>query len=346
MINIGIIGTGFGAKVQVPGFRAVRGARVLGIAGRSAAKTAAVAKELDIPRPFSSWKKLIDDPKIDVVSIVSPPRYHKEMALYAAHCKKHIFCEKPLAMSATAAKKMLSAVKRAGVVHGIDFEFRNLPGLVVLRGLLAKKTIGGVRHARIAWLTGSRASTNIPLSWQNRKKEGGGVLFSHCSHVIDYMELLFGKIKSVSARLTVAKKNGADAEDTCDMLFRLANGATASVTVSNVLPGASTNMIEVYGDKGSLRLENYDPKDPDFGFRLFHFSLASNKEKEISLKRPKKSNISDTRVLLFRQTAEKFIRAIEKKKKTVPSFVDGLRAQMAMDAVRISDRSGREVLIR
>ncbi len=358
MTNIGIIGTGFGAKVHVPGFRAVRGARVLGIAGKSAEKTRRVAKEQNIPLVFSSWKELVRDPRIHAVSITTPPPYHQEMAFYAAKHGKHIFCEKPLAMTVQEAKAMLAAARRAGVAHMVDFEFRNLPGLLTLRKLLAKKTLGNIRHVSIAWLTGGRASMNVPLGWQNRTKDGGGVLFSHGSHVVDYMELLFGKAKSVSARLTVAKKNGATAEDTCDMLFALENGATANVSLSNVLPNAHRHAIEAYGDKGSLKLINRDPKNPDYGFRLFHFSSATNKEMEIPILVSKKDrSFADGRVPLFVKTAEKFIAVIERKnavkprdghavlRGSSPSFIDGLRAQIVMEAAKKSNRTGRRVVI-
>ena len=113
MINIGIIGTGFGAKVHIPAFRKIAGVRVLGVAGTDKEKTARIAKEYDIPLAFASWKELIAYPDIHAVSIVTPPYLHKEMALYASKLGKHILCEKPLTVSTKDAKAQANCRTRA-----------------------------------------------------------------------------------------------------------------------------------------------------------------------------------------------------------------------------------------
>lgn len=344
-INVGIIGTGFGAKVHVPGFRALPGVSVLGITGKSQQKTSQIAKELGIPLSFRSWEKLIKHPEINAISIVSPPPFHKKMALYAAIQRKHVFCEKPLAMSVSEAKEMVSAVGRAKIVHGVDFEFRNIPGIQSLYKLIKKNTIGEIKFVTINWLTGSRALANMPISWQNIKKEGGGVLFSHGPHVIDYTEMLFGKIKSVYSNLTIAKKNKrATAEDLCSILCSFETGAFANISISNVLPGVHTHSIEVYGSSGFLKLVNEDQKNPDYGFRLFH--SQSGKEIEISIPTPEKAKeTQDTRTLLFENTAVEFIKAIRGENSNITSFLDGLRVQVVLEAIQKANKTKKTVTV-
>lgn len=345
-INIGIIGTGFGSKVHIPGFKKTPSFRILGIAGRSIEKTSKIAKENNIPLSFSSWRKMILDPRIQAVSIAVPPAFQREIATFAAKNKKHILCEKPLASSVKDAKKIVKAVSRAGVIGAVDFEFRYIPEIIELKKLLLKKTIGEIRHINIAWLTGGRAGSNISLGWQNSKKQGGGTLLAFGSHTLDYIEFLFGRIKSVSASLSVAKKNGATAEDTCDIILELGNRTTASISISNVLPGAHHHIIEVYGSNGNLRMINKQTNSPNSKFELFHFTEDSGRESRLSVSPLPKTNGLDSRLSMFLGVTRAFAEAIQNKKRGFPSITDGLRAQTILEAVIKSDSLGKRVSVR
>ena len=94
MARIGIIGTGWGARVQTPAFREA-GLEVVAIAGRDAAKTKEVARELDL-QAFADWRDLVAS-DVDLVTIVTPPSEHLEMATAALEHGKHVLCEKPTA---------------------------------------------------------------------------------------------------------------------------------------------------------------------------------------------------------------------------------------------------------
>ena len=82
-IKVGVIGTGFAQKTQIPAFINIEGFEVVALAGNSYDKTKDVASKFNIPNVHSSWEELVRDPEIDLVSIVTPPFWHYDMTIAA-----------------------------------------------------------------------------------------------------------------------------------------------------------------------------------------------------------------------------------------------------------------------
>ena len=153
MARIGIIGTGWGARVQVPAFREA-GLEVVAIAGRDATRTAATAKELEL-EAFPDWRSLASVSNIDLVSIVTPPAHHLEMATFALEAGKHVLCEKPTAMNADEAERLAAAAARHGdAIALIDHELRFLPSFVAAQQRLAE--LGTIRYAEVRYASPGR----------------------------------------------------------------------------------------------------------------------------------------------------------------------------------------------
>lgn len=345
MIKVGIIGTGFGAKVHIPGFQAIKGAQVLGITSSNFQKTSQIAKENNIKLAFKNWQELVSSPEIDAVSITAPPYLHFKMAMAALKNGKHVLCEKPLAKNAAEARQMAKKAKESGLVHMTNFEFKNIPHWLFAKDLLQKNHLGRLNQVNINWITGGRANPALPFHWQNESKYGGGILFAYGSHIIDYIEWFFGPIGKVFGNLSILKKKVGGktptAEDTCNILMELKNDALVNLTTSNVLINGCGHRIEAYGEKGSLKLENKNLKDTVYGFTLQEWLGENKTGKELSLpaKYPKfKENYSDGRLEAFIKTANQFTKAIKTKTSALPSFENGLRAQIIMEAIKKSDK--------
>src|ERR671916_1622980 len=116
IINIGIIGAGFARTTQIPGFRACRGARVVSIASGHRENAEKVAREFGIEHVAGHWREVVERDDVDLVSIVTPPATHMEMALAALAAGKAVLCEKPMAMTAYEAGAMR---QRAGGKGGL-----------------------------------------------------------------------------------------------------------------------------------------------------------------------------------------------------------------------------------
>lgn len=345
MVNVGIIGTGFGAKVHLPGFRSVKHAKVVAIVGNDFLKTLNISREAKLPLIFKSWKELVACPAISAISIATPPQLHAEMAIFGMRNGKHVLCEKPLAASVSEAKKMVVVAKQYGVVNMVDFEFRNIPHWIHARRLIKNGRIGKVRYVNINWVTGGKARIDIPLNWRNFTNEGGGVLFEFGSHIVDYVEWFFGPIAAVAVDLETMKQpvsgvhKAGLAEDTINILMRLENGAAVNASASNVMYGGRGHWIEIYGTQGTLKLINPNLKDSVYGFELWESGPRMEGVKKIIVSgdlSKRRGDYQDGRLPIFILTAKKFIDAIQNKKKTDCSFIDGLRVQRVIEAMRIS----------
>ena len=118
-----VVGTGFGCRVQVPALRAA-GFEVLALVGTDRERTARRAERLGIPGALDSFEAALALDGVAAVTIATPPSTHAALAIAAADAGKHVVCEKPFALDAPEAQRMLAAAESAGVVHLVGHEFR------------------------------------------------------------------------------------------------------------------------------------------------------------------------------------------------------------------------------
>jgi predicted dehydrogenase len=259
MARVGIVGTGWGTRVQVPLFRQA-GLQVVAIAGFRAEKTAETAGGLEL-RGHDDWRELIASPDVDLVSIVTPPSEHREMTLAALRVGKHVLCEKPTAMSVSEAEEMVKAAAwRPELVTLIDHELRFLPPWRETRERIAE--IGAIRYAEVRYSSPSRGDRSREWNWWSDATRGGGVLGAVGSHFADALRYFGMEFESVQAllRTTIDQRpspNGPRAvtsDDWAAMHFKMRGGAVVSMTFSTVATGPDEDsMMTLYGEQGALR---------------------------------------------------------------------------------------------
>lgn len=263
MARIGVIGTGWGARVQVPVFREA-GHEVVGIAGHDREKTKRTASELGVDA-FDDWQALLASPA-DLVTITTPPSHHLQMALAAFEAGKHVICEKPTALDATQAEQLLQASREHhGKVAIIDHELRFLPAWRAARERIA--TLGGVRYVEVRYSSPSRGERARGWNWWSDAAQGGGILGAVGSHSIDSVRYLVGEIEAVQAMLTTvilqrpvpgiepAATRDVTADDFAAIHLRLRSGAVAAMTFSVVASGPDEpSVTTIHCEEGALRL--------------------------------------------------------------------------------------------
>jgi predicted dehydrogenase len=149
-LGIGMVGTGFGARVQIPVWSSVPGVRVVSVCSGDRERAEAVAGKCGAPHATSDPAEVARHPDVDLVCVTSPPHQHRPAVLAALAAGKHVLCEKPFALDAVQAFEMREAARRAGVLALVDFEFRMLPARAELRRLLHSGAIGALRHVHQA----------------------------------------------------------------------------------------------------------------------------------------------------------------------------------------------------
>jgi len=259
MARIGIIGTGFGVKVQAPLFRQA-GLDIAALAGFHADKTRQIAGELGV-QAYDDWRELVAAPGIDLVSITTPPSEHREMAIAALEAGKHVLCEKPTALNAQEAQEMLDAAKRhPDRIAIIDHELRFVPSWREARARIGE--IGDVRYAEVRYASPSRGDRNRAWNWWGDASRGGGILGAVGSHFFDALRFLGMELESVQALLrTIIDRRPfgegtreVTADDFASVDVRLRGGASAVMTLSTVSSGPDeTSTITIYGESGAMR---------------------------------------------------------------------------------------------
>ncbi len=292
-LNIGLIGAGFMGKAHslayaaMPMFfwppPAVPHRRLLADFSEEAA--AEGASRFGFESSTGDWRKLVSDPSIDVVDIATPNDLHPEMAIAAAEAGKHIMCEKPLARSAEEARRMYEAVKRAGVVHMVAFNYRRTPAVQLAKKLIDDGSVGEVLNFRGTYLQDWSADPLSPLSWRFQKAvAGSGALGDIATHVIDLARFLVGEVTGVHSSLTTYVKErprqqggvdklGAarklkdapmgpvDVDDEVISALRFSSGAVGTLEATRNAYGRNNFLtFEIHGTKGSICF-NYERRD-------------------------------------------------------------------------------------
>lgn len=260
MANIGIIGTGWGARVQVPTFREA-GLTVVGIAGYHFEKTQDIAGELGV-RAHREWREIVADPAVQLVSITAPPGEHLEMATAALEAGKHVLCEKPTALDAAQAAALLGASERhRDRIALIDHELRFLPAWRQAREQIGD-TIGTVRYAEVRYSSPARGDRSRGWNWWSDAAQGGGIWGAVGSHFVDALRYFGHEPESVQGTFhTIVDRRpfeGSLREVTSDDLgsirLRFHGGAVALLQFSVVSAGADEpSVMTIHGEKGAMR---------------------------------------------------------------------------------------------
>ena len=341
-VRVGIIGTGWGANVQVPAFQCVDGLELVAITSGRKERAEAVAREHNLPYAFDDYREMLRAAKPDLISIVTPPIFHREMTLAALEAGVHVICEKPFAMNVAEGNEMVAAAARSGLITAVDHEFRLVPARLAMQRLLDEGAIGEPFLIRIADLT--VRATDQPYGWWFDRAQGGGLFGAVGSHYIDAVHQWIGRFDRVSARLSAviperARADGTGlervtADDTADLAFTLENGVAGHISLSITARGGARR-TEIFGTAGTLILE---------GTKAFFTTGGPPEEVQSTL--AEQGRLEDPRLGPTVELAQRVIDRINGHDSgPFATFADGLEVQRVMDAVRLSSDEGREVRI-
>ena len=205
-LGIGLIGTGFMGKAHAFAYRAALAAfpdipvpRLEMIADVNADLAARAAHQYGFARSSGDWRALVNDPRIDVVSITTPNTLHKEMALAAIAAGKHVHCEKPLSPSLADSLAMVEAAEKKGVVTQVGFNYIKNPLLKQARDMIVGGELGEITGFRGIHAEDYMHDPESPYTWRIDPVGGPGVIADLGSHIICMARFLLGPIVEVSA---------------------------------------------------------------------------------------------------------------------------------------------------
>jgi predicted dehydrogenase len=355
-IGVGIVGTGFGQKVHIPGFLAHHRTKIVAVYHRDLGKAQAIAQAYDIPHACQTVDALVALPAVQAVSLSTPPFLHHGMAQTVLRANKHLLLEKPTTLVASEASELLQLAQERGLVAMMNFEFRCIPAWLRLAELLAEGYVGQPRLIKIDWLVSSRADASRPWNWYAQKALGGGALGAIGSHAFDYVAWLFGPVQRLSARLVVSvptrpdpatgEPKIVDADDSSFIQLELADGTPCQICLSAATYQGRGHWVEVYGDRGTLILGSGNQKDYVHGFQLWgSHQGASLTELAIPERLEFPKTYEDGRIAPFVRIVDRWVEGIDQGRAIAPSLVEGLYSQRLMDLAHQSHQSGQWVSV-
>jgi predicted dehydrogenase len=379
--RIGMVGYKFMGKAHSHAYRdlpmffpQVASPEMTVICGRNEEGVSQAAKQFGWKEYCLDWKELIARSDIDIIDINAPSNAHKEIAIAAAKAGKHIFCEKPLALTLADAREMLKAAEQANITHMIGFNYRFAPAVHLARKLIAEGRLGEIFHFRGMFLQDWIVDPDFPLVWRLQKEvAGSGSHGDLGAHVIDMAHYLVGGIQEVigmsetfikerpmaSSMTGLSAKGSKDApraqvnvDDATLFLARFDNGALGSFEATRFAPGhRCTNTFEINGSKGSVKfdfermneLEVYFTNDAEDvqGFRRVIVTDPSHAYMDAWWPPGHTIGYEHT----FIHEVVELMNALSENRQPIPNFVDGVKCHEVLEAVEQSIAQRRWVRI-
>src|SRR4030095_4696612 len=278
-IGMGIVGAGFVGPHHIDAVRRLGYVDVVSVAGRRPASAEEKGEGLGARKASGSYDALLNDPDIQVVHNATPNYLHYPVNAAAIARGKHVVSDKPLAMTAAEAKKLLDAATKAGIVHAVTFNYRGNPLVQQARHAIARGDIGKP-HFLVGQYLQDWLLKETDYSWRLEPEKGGvssalGDIGSHwcdlaqhisglrITHVLgDITTTIPKRKKPTGSREAFQAATGNEkfelvdikVEDLASVLLRFDTGAKGSFSVGQVCAGHKNDLVlEVCGSISSMR---------------------------------------------------------------------------------------------
>lgn len=252
-LNVGLIGCGRAAQhLHLPALSRGPAARVLALADSDQSQLDAASQRFAIRQTYLNYRQLLDDSEIDVVAVCVPTQWHSKIGLAVLQSGKHLFVEKPLALTLKECDALIQAASRAGRKTTVGFNLRHHRLVRKARALLQSESLGELEAFRSTMVSALQHRGQSP-AWRSNRAQGGGVFFELAVHHVDLLRHLFG-VEIVEVYAT-ARSEG-QAESAVNVNFKLASGLLATSVFSDWM-GTDVNELEIFGRGGVLKVSLY-----------------------------------------------------------------------------------------
>ena len=313
----------------------------------------------------TDWQKLVSRSDIDMIDITAPSNAHKEIAIAAANEGKHVFCEKPLALTLADSREIYEAAVKNKIKHQIGFNYRFAPAVLLAKSIIDSGKLGKIFHVRANFLQDWIIDPEFPLVWRLDKKVcGSGSLGDLGAHFIDLTRFLVGEFDTimgmsktfVKSRPTSERmigltgKAAADApradveiDDGTVFIAEFKNGALGVFEATRFAQGHKNDLsIEINGELGSVKfvfermneLHYFSAADEEGlqGFRLIQASEGIHPYMHAWWPVGHVIGYEHT----FIHELYEFTESIANDKATTPDFMDGIKCSQIIEAVELS----------
>ena len=355
-VRIAIIGAGAVSDYHhVPGIRLDNRCKLVAVCDADPALLERRKQDWDVTKVTTDAEALCADPEVDAVVIATPNFTHKSIALAAAKNKKHMMCEKPLGLNAAEVGEMYRAARDNKVVHMTAFTYRFAPSMRYMKHLVSTGALGEPRHFR------SQRFLDWPeTSWgwrQYKDKAGAGDLFDMTIHRIDFAADLMGPIESICgsvARFAPRDKTvdgkacpPSEVDDWSALIGEFKGGATGvwegtTLAKGYGFKGFGHEWAEINGSEYSVVYRLHMPNQLMMGKTGSDLAPVDVPAEFLKPAGSPRNPADGEPATVFRyDLVWEFVDAIVTGRQAVPSFYDGLQAQVIADATLTSHAERR-----
>jgi predicted dehydrogenase len=372
-IGAAVIGSGFIGTVHIEALRRL-GVQVHGLLGSTPERGAASAERLGVPHAYASLDDLLADDRVEVVHVTSPNHLHVPQVQSILAARRHVVCEKPLAMTSDESAELVRRAAASGVVNAVNFNIRFYPLNQHVAEVIRNGELGGVRlvsgHYFQDWLL-----LETDWNWRLVPELGGslravGDIGSHWLDLVSFMTGL--RITEVMADLhtfiparrqpagpveTFSTERAAETverpigtEDVATILLRFENGALGTVAISQLSPGRKNSLeYEIHGSGAAVAWDSEQPDQLWIGHREdANQILIRNPALMGALGRSAAAlpgghveGFADTFRAMFRAVYADVAAGTPSERPTYPTFADGHDEMLVGDAVARSAAESR-----
>jgi glucose-fructose oxidoreductase len=258
-LGIALVGLGYySTDLLAPALQQTKNCYLAGIVTGTPAKAETWKTKYNIPEKniynYQNFDQIASNDDIDVVYIVLPPSMHREYVIKAANAGKHVFCEKPMAITAKECQDMIDACNKNKKSLAIGYRLHHEPNTQEYRRIMKQKLLGDVKKLDCA--AGYR--DNRTDHWKQKKEMGGGVLYDMGVYAIQGARLgtNMEPVSIVSAQTSTTRpeiyKNGLD--ETTIATLEFPGGVLANIKTSF---GENVNFMNIQCEKGEIKMAPY-----------------------------------------------------------------------------------------
>lgn len=354
-VRVGILGSSWWSdSMYLPALAHHPQGRVVAIAGRDAAELAA---RWNVSHAFTRYEELLESGAVDAVIIATRNDLHHPLTLAALARGLHVLCEKPLALTYTAAAEMAAAATAAIAICMTPFTYRYMPVNRYAKHLIEQGYLGRPLHLNLRYFTGFGQAGGY--NWRfDEKVSGSGALGDIASHFLYLAWWFLGGITAVFAELgRFVERAPLDpsgqpypqADDNAMILLKFASGAQgmlhASTVAREATPFGQIHEFDLHGDGGVLHARvDWAREQRLYGALAGEDALHDLPLPDEIWNGARRDTVHNTYRDVFRTQetmARAWVTAIAQGQPLRPDFTDGAYIQRVMEAAQRSHNEGR-----
>lgn len=255
-LQVGIVGLGWVAGAHIETIAAVKGARVVAVCTRKPLTEKDIAAQYGIQaKVYHDYEKMLADPELDMVSICTPNDLHPAQTIAAAQAGKHLYIEKPIAVTYADAKAMRQAIRQAGVKACVGFECRFSKQFAMTKSIIDRGLLGDLHYGEVDYYHGIGPWYG-QIEWNVRRDCGGSALLSGGCHALDILLMAMGdeveEVASYGAKSRSGYFAGYEYDPTSVTILKFKNGKVGKTAACIDCIQPYYFHVHLVGSQGSL----------------------------------------------------------------------------------------------